>query len=52
MLLSNPKLLSIYSLTNFKIFMIIYPRISVSGIKKAVEELNPIRRTVFGMLYN
>jgi len=23
-----------------------------SGIKKAVEELNPIRRTVFGMLYN
>ncbi|KOM35344.1 hypothetical protein LR48_Vigan02g149400 [Vigna angularis] len=23
-----------------------------AGIKKAVEELNPIRRTVFGMLYN
>ncbi|KAL2664233.1 hypothetical protein AAZV13_02G146933 [Glycine max] len=22
------------------------------GIKKAVEELNPMRRTVFGMLYN
>ncbi|KAF7818112.1 long chain acyl-CoA synthetase 1 [Senna tora] len=26
--------------------------IFVSGIKKAVEELNPVRRKVFGMLYN
>ncbi|KAH1259812.1 Long chain acyl-CoA synthetase 1 [Glycine max] len=30
----------------------IYCLIFVSGIKKAVEELNPVRRTVFGMLYN
>ncbi|KAH1257434.1 Long chain acyl-CoA synthetase 1 [Glycine max] len=27
-------------------------KIFVSGIKKAVEELNPVRRIVFGMLYN
>lgn len=40
----------IYILFEFSI-KLIKDHLFLSGIKKAVEELNPVRRRVFGMLY-